>query len=114
MATYLGPRRIALLVAAACAVALLGGPASVGAQQKVKVGALKLTSSAPLFIGVEKGFFKEFGIEPELVFFQAAAPIATALATGQLDVGATGVTAGSTATRAAARARARRAPGDRR
>ena len=93
MATYLGLRRIASLVAAACAVALLSGPAPAGAQQKVKVGALKLTSSAPLFIGVEKGFFKEFGIEPELVFFQAAAPIATALATGQLDVGATGVTA---------------------
>ncbi len=54
---------------------------------------LKLTSSAPLFIGVEKGFFKEFGVEPELVFFQAAAPIATALAAGQVDVGATGLTA---------------------
>ena len=54
---------------------------------------LKLTSSAPVFVGVEKGFFKDAGIEPELVFFQAAAPIATALAAGQLDVGATGLTA---------------------
>jgi NitT/TauT family transport system substrate-binding protein len=44
-------------------------------------------------VGVEKGFFKEFGVEPELVYFQAAAPIATALAAGQLDVGATGLTA---------------------
>jgi NitT/TauT family transport system substrate-binding protein len=44
-------------------------------------------------VGVEKGFFKDVGIEPELVFFQAAAPIATALAAGQLDVGATGLTA---------------------
>jgi NitT/TauT family transport system substrate-binding protein len=59
----------------------------------VKVGVLKLTSSAPIFVGVEKGFFREQGIEPELVYFQAAAPIATALATGQLDVGATGLTA---------------------
>jgi len=59
----------------------------------VKVGVLKLTSSAPIFIGVEKGFFREQGIEPELVYFQAAAPIATALAAGQLDVGATGLTA---------------------
>ena len=49
---------------------------------KVKVGVLKLTSSAPVFVGVEKGFFKDLGIEPELVFFQAAAPIATALAAG--------------------------------
>jgi NitT/TauT family transport system substrate-binding protein len=61
--------------------------------QPVKVGVLKLTSSAPIFVGVEKGFFKEAGIEPELVYFQAAAPIATALAAGQLDVGATGLTA---------------------
>lgn len=69
----------------------LAAPAA--AQQKVKVGVLKLTSSAPLFVGVEKGFFREYGIEPELHFFQAAAPIVTALAAGQIDVGATGVTA---------------------
>jgi len=93
MATYLGSRRITAAFVAVCAAAALAGAAPAGAQQKVKIGALKLTSSAPLFIGVEKGFFKEFGIEPELVFFQAAAPIATALATGQVDVGATGVTA---------------------
>ena len=85
----------------ALAAGLLTGPpaeaqpkeatASKGAP--VKIGVLKLTSSAPVFIGVEKGFFREQGIEPELVYFQAAAPIATALAAGQLDVGATGLTA---------------------
>jgi NitT/TauT family transport system substrate-binding protein len=68
-------------------------PAVVDAADPVKVGVLKLTSSAPLFVGVEKGFFKEFGVEPELVYFQADAPIATALAAGQVDVGATGLTA---------------------
>jgi len=79
------------------AVALIAALAAVGTaaaqERKVKVGVLKLTSSAPIFVGVEKGFFKEFGIEPELVFFQAAAPIATALAAGQVEVGATGLTA---------------------
>jgi len=59
----------------------------------MKIGVLKLTSSAPIFVGVEKGFFEEFGVDPELVYFQAAAPIATALAARQLDVGATGLTA---------------------
>jgi NitT/TauT family transport system substrate-binding protein len=68
-------------------------PTGAPAQDKVKVGVLKLTSSAPLFVGAEKGFFREFGVEPELVYFQAAAPIATALAAGQIDVGATGLTA---------------------
>jgi NitT/TauT family transport system substrate-binding protein len=72
---------------------LLLDPTPAPAQTRVKVGVLKLTSSAPIFVGVEKGFFKEQGVEPDLVFFQAAAPIATALAAGQLDVGATGLTA---------------------
>jgi NitT/TauT family transport system substrate-binding protein len=88
--------RLALVLAALAGVFLSPGaeaqsPAPL--PTPLKVGVLKLTSSAPIFIGVEKGYFKEFGIEPELVYFQAAAPIATALAAGQLDVGATGLTA---------------------
>ncbi len=80
-------RRTCALVAV---LLLFAGTAE--AQDKVKVGVLKLSSSAVLFVGVEKGLFKEFGVEPELVFFQAAAPIATALAAGQIDGGATGLT----------------------
>jgi NitT/TauT family transport system substrate-binding protein len=86
--------RFVPLLALALTAGLLAAEAQ--AQPKpapVKIGLLKLTSSAPIFVGVEKGFFREFGIEPELVYFQAAAPIATALAAGQLDVGATGLTA---------------------
>ena len=86
-------RRIVTTMLAASAAALLFLCGSAGAQPAVKVGVLKLTSSAPIFIGVEKGFFKEFGVDPELVYFQAAAPIATALTAGQFDVGATGLTA---------------------
>ena len=82
-----------LLAAALLGFLLLLSAAAAPAQTKVKVGVLKLTSSAHIFVGVEKGFFKEFGVEPELVYFQAAAPIATALAAGQVDVGATGLTA---------------------
>ncbi len=74
-------------------LALLGLGAAPAAAERVKVGALKLTSSAPLFVGVDKGFFREQGVDVELVFFQAAAPIATAVAAGQVDVGATGLTA---------------------
>jgi len=84
-------RRIGLLLGAVIATLLSASAGS--AEPTVKVGVLKLTSSAPIFVGVDKGFFKEFGVDPELVFFQAAAPIATALAAGQLDVGATGLTA---------------------
>ena len=42
----------------------------------VNVGGKPLLYYLPLTIAEEKGFFKEFGVEPELVFFQAAAPIA--------------------------------------
>ena len=66
----------------------------VAAAEKVKIGVLKLTSSAPIFIGVEKGFFREFGVDPELVFFQAAAALGTARAAGQVGVGAAGRAAG--------------------
>jgi NitT/TauT family transport system substrate-binding protein len=82
-----------LLLALAALAAGISLSPGAEAQAPLKVGVLKLTSSTPIFVGVEKGFFKEFGVEPELVYFQAAAPIATALAAGQLDVGATGLTA---------------------
>ena len=85
--------RLALVLAALAGGVFLSPGADAQSPAPLKVGVLKLTSSAPIFIGVEKGYFKEFGIDPELVYFQAAAPIATALAAGQLDVGATGLTA---------------------
>src|SRR5437660_6684851 len=82
-------RRVQVLVI----FAVLACASHAHAQDRPRVGVLKLTSSAPIFVGVEKGFFKEFGVEPELVYFQAAAPISMAVAAGQIDVGATGLTA---------------------
>ncbi|MBW2709563.1 MAG: hypothetical protein JRD04_09860 [Deltaproteobacteria bacterium] len=37
------------------------GVASAAAAEKLRVGALRLTSSAPLFIAVEKGYFADDG-----------------------------------------------------
>ena len=85
-------KRIVSIVGVLVLLATLSAQAQ--APTKVKVGVLKLTSSAVVFLGVEKGYFKEFGVEPELVYFQAAQPIAVALASGDIEVGATGLTAG--------------------
>ena len=82
-----GARRIALAVAA-CALMARGVEA-----QTIRIGVLKLTTSAPIFVGVEQGYFRDEGITPDLKWFTAAAPIATALTSGDLDVGATGLTA---------------------
>jgi NitT/TauT family transport system substrate-binding protein len=59
----------------------------------VDIGMLKLTSSAPLFIAIEKGFFEEENIQANEKWFEAAQPIAVATAGGSVDVGATGITA---------------------
>jgi NitT/TauT family transport system substrate-binding protein len=82
------------LVLAGLVLAVTVAAAAAAEPRKVKVGILKLTSSAPVFVGLEKGFFREVGIEPELVWFQAAQPVAVALAAGDIEVGATGLTAG--------------------
>ena len=60
----------------------------------VKVGVLRLSSTAPVFIGMDKGFFEVEGIKVDPVWFKAAQPIAVATASGDVEVGATGLTAG--------------------
>ncbi len=81
-----------LLGAAFWLVSFCPQPAS--ALTTVKVGMLKVSSSAPLFVGLEKGYFQEEGIKIEPIWFKSAQPIAMALASGDIDVGATGLTAG--------------------
>lgn len=59
----------------------------------VEIGMLKLTSSAPLFIALEKGFFEDEGLDAKAKWFEAAQPISVATAGGDVQVGATGITA---------------------
>ena len=61
---------------------------------KAKVGVLRLSSSAPVFIAQDKGYFKDAGLDVELKFFDAAQPIAVATASGDVDFGVTAFTAG--------------------
>lgn len=81
------------------AVAVLLGLVELGAaqadeMQKLKIGVLRLSSSAPVFIAQEKGYFRDAGLVVELKFFDAAQPVAVATTTGDVDVGVTAFTAG--------------------
>ena len=61
---------------------------------RAKVGVLRLSSSAPVFIAQDKGYFRDAGLDIELKFFDAAQPIAVATASGDIDFGVTAFTAG--------------------
>lgn len=61
---------------------------------KAKIGVLRLSSSAPVFIAQDKGYFRDAGLEVELKFFDAAQPIAVATTSGDVDFGITAFTAG--------------------
>ena len=50
---------------------------------KAKVGVLRLSSSAPVFIAQDKGYFRDAGLDVELKFFDAAQPIAVASDVGR-------------------------------
>jgi len=73
---------------------LLLASLEANAAEKLSVAVLPLVSSAPVFIAQSRGFFAAEGLDVELRFFQAAQPVALAVASGDLDVGVTGLTAG--------------------
>jgi NitT/TauT family transport system substrate-binding protein len=61
---------------------------------KVKVGHLKSLSDAPIYIAIEKGYFKQQNLEVEDVAFETGADMIAPLTAGQLDVGGGGISAG--------------------
>ena len=64
------------------------------ANTKVNVGALRFTSHAASFVAFERGYFAGAGLDVEFVFFQAAQPMAVAIASGDADFGVTAITGG--------------------
>ena len=68
-------------------------PFAAQAQTKVSVGALRLTSSGPIFIALDKGYFREQGLDVELKLFTAAAQPPLAVVSGDVDFAITGLTA---------------------
>ena len=105
-------RRQTLALMGAAAASGLAAPA-IASGKKPVVGALSLTSHSGSFIALERGYFKEAGLDVELKFFQAAQPMAVAIASGDVDFGVTAISGGliSLAEKGAAMIRGRPADG---
>jgi NitT/TauT family transport system substrate-binding protein len=87
-------RRGYALLCASLMLMGMNGIARADELLKAKVGVLRLSSSAPVFIAQDKGYFSDAGLDVELKFFDAAQPIAVATASGDVDFGVTAFTAG--------------------
>ena len=87
-------RRRPLLAAAALAAAGALPRRAAAQTQKVSIGVLRLASSGPLFIAIDKGYFAAEGLEVEPKFFTAAQQIPVAVTAGDCEFGVTGLTAG--------------------
>jgi NitT/TauT family transport system substrate-binding protein len=66
--------------------------APAAAQDKVKVGVFPVSSSLPYFVALEKGYFKEQNIEPEMVRLIGGPPNVAAMIGNQIDASAVLVT----------------------
>lgn len=74
--------------------AVVAGSVATQAADAVRIGILSLTSHSPSIIAAGKGYFAEHGIEPEFIKFQAAQPMAVAIASGDIDFGMTAISGG--------------------
>ena len=81
------------------------------ARQAVKVGTLNNVADAPFYIGQERGYYAEAGLDVELIPFDSAQQMVAPLGAGQLDVG--GGAAGPGLTNAVLRGVALRVVADR-
>lgn len=88
----LNRRQALIAMGAAGATAALGMPAIATSKRNLAV--LNLASHAPSFIAYERGYFRDAGFDVELKFFEAAQPMAVAIASGDADFGVTAMSGG--------------------
>ena len=91
--TQLNRRKALALMGGTVAASGLAAPA-LAMNKKIKVGALRFTSAFGQLIAQERGYFADAGLEVELKFFQAAQPMAVAIASGDIDYAVTAISGG--------------------
>ena len=89
----LSRRKLIVLSGGALASSALSMP-SIASSKKIKVGALRFTSHSASFIAKERGYFEQAGLDVEFEFFQAAQPMAVAVASGDIDYAVTAISGG--------------------
>jgi NitT/TauT family transport system substrate-binding protein len=75
-------------------LAALAVSAVVAQAEAIKVGILKVGASGPVYIAQERGYFTAEGLQVELANFTSGQSVAVAVASGDIDIGVTGLTAG--------------------
>ena len=89
----LNRRKSLALIGGAAAASALPMPA-IAMNRKIKVGALRFTSHSGSFIAFERNYFKDAGLDVEFEFFQAAQPMAVAIASGDIDYAVNAISGG--------------------
>jgi NitT/TauT family transport system substrate-binding protein len=74
------------LVSLAMVVALALAPVAVRAQEKIRIGILPFSESLPAVIADKQGFFKEEGLDVDMVKFDSGAIAIPVLLSGRLDI----------------------------
>ena len=83
-----------VMVLLACLVLAVPGHRDARAAETMRIGLLRTLSPAPLYIAMERGYFRDEGLDASFRFFEAAQPIAAAAVSGDIDVGITALTGG--------------------
>jgi NitT/TauT family transport system substrate-binding protein len=80
-------RRLVGGAAAGAALATLGAPAIVRAQSgpKIRIGYWPVAAGLPFFVAIEKGYFKEAGLDVEALKFAGAQQVMEAMLSGRSD-----------------------------
>ncbi len=79
-------------IAMAAVVWMCGGLVEAEPLQPAKIGVVRLTGSIPIYIATDKGYFRDVGLDPQLIWFEASAALPVAIASGDIDFGSAAFT----------------------
>src|SRR5690606_34462571 len=88
-------RRVLKLAATAVALSAAHGGLLAQSKPKIRIGYWPVASGIPFFAAVEKGYFKEAGLDVEAVKFASPQQAVEAMLSGRIDGSANGTASGA-------------------